>query len=144
MFSFGTTDHKAAAIRRVPAFSHLTDKEIAALASEMDEVSVEADTVLIHQGRPGDTFYVLLGGEVQVLIDGERRARLGPSSFFGEVSMMERLPATATVVATKPSTLLVMSREQFRDGVKGRSDLDHSVREVMDERIQSNRTAAAH
>ncbi|HET6334338.1 MAG TPA: cyclic nucleotide-binding domain-containing protein [Polyangiales bacterium] len=77
----------------------------------------EGDT-LIREGDPGQGVYVVLRGEVAVLRseDGSEveLARLGPSEVFGEISLLTREPATATVRAAKPGTsLLFLSHDYF-------------------------------
>ena len=83
---------------------------------------------MIRQGRPGDTFYVLLEGEADVEVDGDVRPLMRAGSFFGEISMLDRGPATATVVTRTPAKLMVMSHAQFRDAVKAN---DHLLSIVM-------------
>src|SRR5438552_12318301 len=98
-------------------------KELEFLASRTDEVDVEAGRTLIRQGTPSDTFYVVLDGEAEVEVDGKARPPLRPGSFFGEISMLDRGPATATVVARTPVRLMVMSHAQSRDAAKGNGQL---------------------
>ena len=89
-------DPKLQALGRVPLFAHCSKKELEFIAREGDEVEVHAGGTLTRQGRPGDTFYVLLEGQAEVKVDGKRRRLLGPGDFFGEISMVDRGLATAT------------------------------------------------
>ena len=59
-------DPKLKALAQVPLFSRLTRKELQFIASEGDEVDIPSGKTLTRQGRPGDTFYVLLKGEAEV------------------------------------------------------------------------------
>ena len=59
---------------------------------------------------------------------------MGPGSFFGEISILDRGPATATVVTTTPGRLMVMSHAQFRDAIKANDQLLAQVMSVMAER----------
>jgi CRP-like cAMP-binding protein len=135
------SDAKTRALRQVPLFVHCTDKDLEFIASRTDEVDVSAGRELVRQGRPGDTFYVMLEGEADVTIDGDRRQPLGPGDFFGEISMLDRGPATATVVTTTPARLMVMSHSQFRDAVKGSEDLLGRVMATMGERLRADSLA---
>ena len=108
---------------KVPLFEGCTPKELEFLVGRTDEVDVEAGRTLIKEGDSGDTFYVLLNGEADVSVDGMHRATLGPGRFFGEISMLDRGPATATVVTRTHASLMVMSHAQFRDAVKGNDQL---------------------
>lgn len=114
-------------LREVPLFAGSTQEELDFLVGRCDEVDVKAGRTLITQGQSGDTFYVLLDGEVDVSVDGKHRATLGPGSFFGEISMLDRGPATATAVTKTPARLMVMSHAQFRDAIKGNDQLLQGV-----------------
>ena len=95
-----------------------------------------AGQTLIKQGSPGDTFYLLLDGEASVEVDGQDRPSLRAGSFFGEISMLDRGPATATVATTTPAKLMVMSHAQFRDAIKGNDQLLSLVMSAMAERLR--------
>jgi len=88
---------KTEALSRVPLFSQLTKRELEFVATRADEVAVPAGRKLTTQGRPGDSFYVLLDGEAHVDVDGKRRRTLRAGEFFGEISMLDRGLASATV-----------------------------------------------
>jgi CRP-like cAMP-binding protein len=108
----------------------------------MDETPAPAGTELTRQGSSGNTFYVLLDGEADVTIDGKHRRTLKPGDFFGEISMLDRGPATATVVAKTPVRLMVMSHAQFRDAVKANDDLLLHVMSAMGERLRADTLAS--
>ena len=131
-------DHKIAALGKVPLFEHLTKKELEFVAREGDDVDVPAGKVLIREGRPGDTFYVILDGEAEVDVGGKRRRVLKAGDFFGEISMIDRGLGTATVTCTKPSRMFVMSHAQFRDAIKGSDALLVKVLMAMGERLRAD------
>ena len=108
-------DRKAEMLKKVPLFAHCSTTSLESVTSNTDEVDVEKGRTLIKQGQPSDTFYVLLDGEADVVIGGEHRRSLGPGDFFGEISMLDRGPATATITTTAPCRVMVMSHAQFRD-----------------------------
>ena len=138
-------DHsKAKALSKVPLFSKLSKTELEHVAGNADEVDVPAGKKLTTQGRPGDSFYVLLDGEAVVEIDGEKRRTLKPGDFFGEISMLDRGPATATVKTKTPARLLVMSHSQFRDTIKSSDGLLVKVLLAMGERLRADLAKAKH
>jgi CRP-like cAMP-binding protein len=134
-------DPKSAALARVPLFAHCGPRDLDFVASRSDEVDVSAGRQLVRQGQPGDSFYVLLDGQADVEVDGQPRAMLGPGDFFGEISMLDRGPATATVVTSTPARLMVMSHSQFRDAIKGNDDLLGHVMAAMGERLRADSLA---
>jgi CRP/FNR family cyclic AMP-dependent transcriptional regulator len=135
------SDEKIEALKRVPLFAGCSDKELEFIASRADEVTVPADRELTKQGHPADSFYILLDGEVEVEVDGKHRRTLGPGSFFGEISMLDRGPGTATVVTKTPARMLVMSHSQFRDAIKVQDSILVKVLSVMAERLRADLAA---
>ena len=129
---------KVKALRGVPLFAKLSKGELEHIAGNADEVDVKTGQKLTRQGRPGDSFYVILDGEAVVEIDGEPRRTLKAGDFFGEISMLDRGPATATVVTKSDSRLLVMSHSQFRDTIKGSDGLLVKVLLAMGERLRAD------
>jgi CRP-like cAMP-binding protein len=130
------SDQKAAALGRVPLFSRCSRKELEFLASRTDEVELKAHYTLIKQGSPTDTFYVLLDGDATVDVDGNERPALHAGDFFGEISMLDRGPATATVVTATPVRVMVMSHAQFRDAIKSSDPLLSTVITAMADRLR--------
>ncbi len=135
------TGPKADALRQVPLFARCANKDLEFVASRTDEVEVPAGRPLVRQGHPADTFYVLLEGEADLEVDGKPRPALKPGDFFGEISMLDRGPATATVVTRTPARLMVMSHAQFRDAIKGNEDLLGQVIAAMGQRLRADSLA---
>jgi CRP/FNR family transcriptional regulator, cyclic AMP receptor protein len=132
---------KTEALSRVPLFSNLTKRELEFVATRADEVEVPVGKKLTTQGRPGDSFYILLDGEAYVDVDGKPRRTLKPGDFFGEISMLDRGLASATVTTKAAARLLVMSHAQFRDAIKGSDGLLVKVLAAMGERLRSDMEA---
>ena len=132
------SDPKVDLLKKVPLFAHCSPTSLESAAANTDEVDVVAGRTLINQGEPSDTFYVLLDGEAEVAIDGKSRRKLGPGDFFGEISMLDRGPATATVTTTRPSRMMVMSHMQFRDAIKANDALLGNVMAAMGERLRAD------
>lgn len=130
------SDHKVEVLGRVPLFAHCSKKELEFLASRTDEVDVKADYALTRQGAPTDSFFVLLEGEAKVDVSGKARPVLKAGDFFGEIGMLDRGPATATVITTTPAKMMVMSHAQFRDAIKGNDELLSGVIAAMAERLR--------
>jgi CRP/FNR family transcriptional regulator, cyclic AMP receptor protein len=103
-----------ARLNDVPFFSPLKKKELELIARQTDEVDVPAGKVLAQQGTFGDQFFVIEEGTAEVVRDGERLGELGPGDFFGEMALLDEDRRTATVTATTPMTLIVMTRASFR------------------------------
>jgi CRP/FNR family transcriptional regulator, cyclic AMP receptor protein len=130
------SDLKIEALGRVPLFAGCSRKELEFVVSRTDEVAVETGRALITQGSPSDAFYLLLEGEASVQVDGRDRPPMRAGSFFGEISMLDRGPATATVATTTPARVLVMSHAQFRDAIRSNDQLLSVVMGAMAQRLR--------
>jgi CRP-like cAMP-binding protein len=107
-------DPKIARVSSVPLFKHVPRRQLAVIAVNLDEVQVGAGETLIREGHHNDTFWILLDGEVELVIGGERHQTIGPNGFFGVTSMLDGHPAVGTVVSMTPIRALVASAAQFR------------------------------
>jgi CRP-like cAMP-binding protein len=130
------SDAKIDALSKVPLFARCSRKELEFLVTRTDEVNLPTGRTLITQGKAADSFYLLLTGRASVQIGGRDRPALEPGSFFGEISMLDRGPATATVVTSGPSKLMVMSHAQFRDAIRANDQLLSQVMATMAERLR--------
>jgi len=127
-------------LKAVPLFSRCSKRELEFLASRVDELSLPAGKTLLVQGQPTDTFYILLSGEVDVSVNGRPVKRLKAGDFFGEIGMLDRGLATASVTTTQPSKTLALSHAQFRDAIKGNDALVLQVMAAMAQRLRENAT----
>jgi len=100
-------------LRNIPLFSRLSSVDLQFLATKLDEINVPAGTALITEGMGNHALYLLANGEVDVFVGGTHRRSLGPNDFFGEISMMVLVPATATVVTRTPVRAYVLSHREF-------------------------------
>jgi CRP-like cAMP-binding protein len=105
---------KADALKKVPLFSDLSRRYLDLIAKQTDEVNEEAGTVLAKQGALGLEFLLLLEGGARVERDGTVIAHLGPGDFFGEMSLIDGMPRSASVIAESACELLVIQSRAFR------------------------------
>jgi CRP/FNR family transcriptional regulator, cyclic AMP receptor protein len=129
---------RADQLQEIPLFSGLAQAELQFLADQMDEVSIPAGTVLITEGRGNHVLFVILDGVVDVSVGGRHRRTLGPHDFFGEISMMELDPATATVTSRTPVRALVVSHAQF-SAVKAHETVMLQLNAARSQRLRADR-----
>lgn len=105
-------------MRQVPMFAELGDAEAEELWRASKHVTVEPGELVIREGAPGDSLYIILTGELEVTKrDGDREITLATRQacdVLGEMSLLEQTPRTASVRATERSELLVVDRDAFR------------------------------
>jgi CRP/FNR family transcriptional regulator, cyclic AMP receptor protein len=100
-------------LKSVPLFASLTDAELRLVAQQADEVDVREGKQLITEGRFAYEFFAIQEGTVEVARDGVAIRTLGPGDFFGELGLTVSDRRTATVVATSPMRLIVLTAAQF-------------------------------
>ena len=105
-------------LRGVPLFSRLADEELARLAPLARERVYPRNSVILFEDDPGDALYVVITGQVKVVLVGEDGrevilAVLGEGDFFGEMALIDDEPRSAHVIAMEDAKLLVLRREDF-------------------------------
>jgi len=105
---------KTELIKRVPLFAQCSKQELARIATLADEVDVRAGKVLAREGDRGREFFLIVEGAVEVRAKGRKVAMLGDGDFFGEVALVSNAPRIATVTATTPLRVLVITDRAFR------------------------------
>lgn len=111
-------DAKIELLKRAPLFAGCSKSELRALASTADELDLREGTVITREGRPGREFFVLISGTARVTQSGEEVAQLGAGDWFGEIALLTNAPRTATVVATTPVDVLVITDRRFKTVVE--------------------------
>ena len=107
-------DDKIDRLEEVALLEACTRKQLRAVARIAEVVEVPTGTVLARSGTPGEEFFLILDGHARVEVSVRKRARLGPGDYFGEMSLLDGGPRSATVVAETPLRLLVISAETSR------------------------------
>ena len=138
MYVFDVPDPKVDRLGRVPLFAGVSIRELEFVASRVDEVSLKPGQTLISEGQPTEAFFILERGHVQVTRGGKPVNRLGPGDFFGEIGMLDRGPATATVVTDGPVEAMVLSHTQFQDAIKANDNLALQVIAAMAKRLRAD------
>jgi len=98
---------------QVPLFEELSRRHLKQIAEHADEIAFRERETIVLAGQPGGTFFVLVEGEAKVLRGTRTIARLGPGDFFGEISLLDGGPRTATVVATTPVVAIRVFKRAF-------------------------------
>lgn len=106
-------------LRANPIFAPLPGSTLEQLAAALEEVGAPAGEEIVRQGEPGDRFYLIEAGAVDVYVDGELVQSLGPGESFGEIALLRNVPRTATVKARSDVVLYALDRRHFLAAVTG-------------------------
>jgi CRP-like cAMP-binding protein len=110
---FGPTLARVNEIRSLPPFASLEPDEGADVLASGSWVSFSPSHVILQEGEPGDAFYALASGQVDVFEHGRRVRTMAAGSHFGELALLHDVPRTATVVARTPVRAFRLERAGF-------------------------------
>lgn len=131
-------DAKIELLKSVPLFAGCSKNELRQLAKTADEIDLRQGTVLTREGRPGREFFVLIDGTAEVTKKGKKIADLGPGDWLGEIALITDSPRTATVTATSPVDVLVITDRRFRSVVETMPSIALKVLACLGERLDSD------
>jgi CRP/FNR family transcriptional regulator/CRP/FNR family cyclic AMP-dependent transcriptional regulator len=100
-------------LRSVPLFTAFSEKQIRRIADAGKQVEFPEGRVVAREDQSGEGFHVILEGRVSVHVHGEERATLGPGQFFGEMSLIDGKPRSATVTVIEPTTTFSITSWEF-------------------------------
>ena len=114
-------------LQACPVFARLTPKTLSETADRMTLERFAAGAVITRQGDPGDKFYVIRSGRVEILVDSGAGpkvvATLGKGDFFGEAALLTGAPRNATVVAKEDLEVYSLGNDDFQAVTPGQRDV---------------------
>jgi hypothetical protein len=128
-----------ALLRSTPMFGTLPPPILETLARSLEPVAVPAGEVVVRQGDAGDQYFVIAGGEADVISAGQVVATLGRGQGFGEIALMYGVPRTATVTARSELQLYALGREPFLLTLTGHTQVHGAAHELAEERLAALR-----
>lgn len=104
-----TSQEKRAQLEQVPLFHDCSSDVLERLAEATAEFAFPADAPIVQQGQVGNGLYVIVSGGARIVAGSEELARLGPGDFFGELSVIDQRPRTATAYAIGDTVCLALA-----------------------------------
>ena len=131
-------DAKTELLRNVPLFAGCSKSELQRIATLADELDLGEGATLIREGERGREFIVIADGTVRVTKKGKTVRDLGAGDFIGEIALVADVPRTATVTATSPVRLLVVTDRAFRGLLEQMPSLAKKVLQSLGERLHAD------
>ena len=132
-----------ALLRSLPLFSPLGAPALEGLARGLAELQAPAGTVVVREGEPGDRFYVVAEGELDVSARGRELRTIGRGDGFGEIALLENVPRTATVTALTDSRLYALDKPSFLASVSSHPRAAGEADRLVRERLPSKQATIA-
>jgi CRP-like cAMP-binding protein len=123
-------------VRSIPLFSNCNTKELREVARLGTPVHIPAGTMMAEEGSSGRELLVVLSGTATCRAKGKKLAHFGPGDFFGEISLVDRGPRSATVIADSDMEVLVLDSREFRRLVVTSPTIAWKILETMAGRLR--------
>lgn len=131
-------DAKIELLRGVPLFANCSKAELQQIAQLADELDLADGATLIREGERGREFIVVAEGTVKVTRGGTTIRELGSGDFIGEIALVVDRPRTATVTATSPVRLLVVTDRAFSRLLEQVPSISLKVMQSLGERLHAD------
>jgi len=129
-------------LRRVPLFSGFSERDLRQVIETSKIVEARAGAVLTTAGEPGDSFFVIIDGKAAVQTPVGVGDPLEPGDFFGEMSLLDGEPRSATITAKTAVRLLVVERAHFWRLLDEAPGLTRQILMVLSRRVRRLEQAA--
>jgi CRP-like cAMP-binding protein len=123
-------------LARVPIFANCTAEEIAAVAAVAQQSYFQPGQIIVTQGTPGQAFYLILSGRVEILRDNKSLGAFGAGDFFGEMSLLDQAPRSATIRALEDTSCLMLSSWDFKALLERHPSIAIKLLEVLSRRLR--------
>lgn len=132
-------------LRRVPVFTNMNDRLFEEVLGRVELITLTGSRTICTEGETGDAFYLIRDGEVNVYRHLEKEERLiailSEGQFFGEMSLLSDEKRNATVITSKKTDMVKISRDDFLSIVSKDAVMLKELNEVVDERRVHQRDA---
>lgn len=129
-------------LRRLPLFSGLSEADLDWLFRHAQSVAVKSGEFLIEEGAPGDSAYIVLDGEFEIIKKSNNQeiviALREPGAVIGEMSLIDKAPRNASVRATCDGSLLKISEETFNLLLSHSGQAAISILQTVSARLHQN------
>ena len=118
-------------------FRNFPGSDLAGIAALSEVVHVAKDEVVFRQGDEGDAFYMVVSGSIIISRGATKLATLGSREGFGEMSILDSEPRSASATAAEDTTLLMLDRDSFDRAIEQNPVVARGVYRVLTERLRN-------
>ncbi len=122
-------------LKRSPIFAPLPEATLERVAAQLIPFSAAANETIIREGEPGDLFYLVGVGQLDVTVEGCHVTTLGPADPLGEIALLRDGRRTATIVAKEPVELYALTREDFLAAVNSADASARAAESMIEDRL---------
>lgn len=133
------SDEVIAALKQVPLFQGMSDKELSRVAEISKEVSHPAGKTILEEDHSAVGFHLILSGEAEASQGGVAIGTMGPGAYFGEMSLIDGKPRSASVVAKGDLRTLAIPAWNFNRLLDDHPDMMRALLVALSERIRTLR-----
>lgn len=123
-------------VRGVPIFKELRDDFLVRLASIMDELSFAANHTIFTEGQEGRSLYIVVSGRVRVHLHHQELAQLDQGTCFGEMSLFDAEPRSASVTTLEPCDCLLLTQQQLYEAIEETPGIALNIIRLLSRRIR--------
>lgn len=123
-------------VRAVPIFTELRDDFLVRLASIMDELSFPANHPIFREGEEGRSLYIVVSGRVKVHLRSQELTTLEKGTCFGEMSLFDAEPRSASVTTLNPCDCLVLTQQQLYEAIDETPGIAVNIIRMLSRRIR--------
>lgn len=123
-------------VRNVPIFKELRDDFLVRLASIMEEISFPSQHTIFTEGQEGRALYVVSSGRVSVHLREQELAKLSQGACFGEMSLFDAEPRSASVTTLEPCDCLILTQQQLYDAIDQTPSIAVNIIRLLSRRIR--------
>jgi CRP-like cAMP-binding protein len=131
-----STVEKVLFLKGVDLFGTIAGEELSSIARIADQVDVEPNQLVFKEGDEGDAMYLIVGGKVKVHAGDHVFAELGERQVFGEMSLLDAEPRSASITALTDLTLLKIARDDFTEILAEKPEIAQGILKVLTRRLR--------
>ena len=129
-------------LAQIPALAKLSLEDLTALAAAARRRRYRHGEVIFHRDDPGDSLHIIESGRVEIVLPSEEGddlilAILGPGEFFGDLSLLDGAPRSATAMAREPTTTVAVRRTDFLAWLQARPGAATTIFEALARRLRA-------